>query len=188
MPRQPKDFQIAWSSIEKLVPSGYLRIGPDAVVPSRFKAVITMAVPQMLVTMEIAVVAPEMRPRVIEISLRANTATPITTTVLRQVLIDQLVREAMSKAIVPASEAPDVDPRAFGTAATAQERAQASAEQDARQAARIYSEAVASGSAAPAVAVANAMNRSRSQAARYIRKARELGLLPALGSTEAVIE
>jgi hypothetical protein len=188
MPRQPKDFQIAWSSIEKLDPSGYLRISPDTVVPSHFKAIITMAVPQMLVTMEVAVVAPEMRPRVIELSMRANTMTPITTTVLRQVLVDQLLKEAMSKAIIPASEAPEPDPRALGAATTAHERALASAEQDARQAARIYSEAVASGSGAPAVAVANTMNRSRSQAARYIRRARELGLLPALGSSEAVME
>jgi hypothetical protein len=57
-------------------------------------------------------------------------------------------------------------------------------EDDARLAAQIYSEAVAAGSRAPAVAVANALNRSRAQAARYIRRARELGLLSPLDLPE----
>lgn len=50
----------------------------------------------------------------------------------------------------------------------------------AREAARVYSDAVKRGSRAPAVAVANEMGYSRSQVARYIRRARELGLLSRL--------
>ena len=54
------------------------------------------------------------------------------------------------------------------------------ADENARRAAQIYSDAVAAGNSAPAVAVAVIMDRSRSQVARYIRRARELELLPPL--------
>jgi hypothetical protein len=178
VPRPPKDFEVAWISIEPREPKGYLRTGPDTAVPAWFGASIALEKPRAAVMIEVFVGA-DLRPYVSELTIRANVQTPITTSVLRQILVDQLLREAMAKASVPAAEmeawlatlpaaarAPGENP-SFGRA-----------EEDARRAAAIYAEAVAAGSRAPAAAVATVMNRSRSQAARYIRNARELGLLP----------
>jgi hypothetical protein len=168
VPRPPKDFEIAWVSIEPREPGGYLRTGPDTVVPALFGASFALEKPRAAVMIEVFVGA-DLRPYVAELTIRANVQTPITTSVLRRVLIDQLLREAMAKATV----------HSRGDLTVGQERGRGHVEDDARRAAEIYSEAVASGSRAPAVAVANVMNRSRAQAARYIRRARELGLLPA---------
>lgn len=54
-------------------------------------------------------------------------------------------------------------------------------DEEAELVARIYLEAVATGSRAPTMAVAHTMNRSRVQASRYVRRARELGLPPTPG-------
>ena len=168
VPRPPKDFEIAWVSIEPREPGGYLRTGPDTKVPALFGASFALEKPRAAVMIEVFVGA-DLRPYVAELTIRANVQTPITTSVLRQVLVDQLLREAMAKATVRSPNSTPVE----------EARARGHGEEDARRAAEIYSEAVATGSKAPAVAVANVMNRSRAQAARYIRKARELGLLPA---------
>jgi hypothetical protein len=189
--RPPKNFSIAWVSVERLEPGGYLETGPDTAVPSRFEASFQLASPEAAVTMEVFVGA-DLRPVVIELRIRSKVRTPVTTSMLRTVLVDQLLQAALEKATVPSSVRDEwlaeLPPGSGGAAGTtpppsADERVRGNAEEDARTAARVYKEALASGSRAPAVAVAHTMNRSRAQVARYIRRAREMGLLPALDSS-----
>lgn len=190
MARQPKHFTITSVSVEPLEPSGYLLVGPDRAVPSRFEASFQLARPEAAVTMEVFVGA-DQRPAVIELTIRSKVRAPITTSMLRSVLVDQLLQAAMAEAAVPASARDEwlatlppglANPAdaSWPSSAAAGSSASGNAEEDARTAARIYREALATGSRAPAVAVANTMNRSRAQVARYIRRARETGLLPAL--------
>ncbi|SDC74028.1 hypothetical protein [Actinokineospora iranica] len=176
MARQPKDFRIAWASAEPSAPLGYLLTGPETAIPMRFRASITLETPPATVTIEVFVGA-DLRPRVHELAIRSNTQFQITTTVLRQVLVEQLLREAVAKAEVPVSALP---PGAILGAPPQPEVAHGKAETDAQTAARVYSQAVTSGSPAPAMAVAREMGRSRAQVARYLRKARQMGLLPEL--------
>ena len=193
--RQPKNFSIAAVSVEPLEPSGYLLVGLNTAVPSRFEASFQLARPEAAVTMEVFVGA-DRRPVVIELTIRSKVRAPITTSMLRSVLVDQLLQAAMAEAAVPASMRDEwlaalppgltrpVD-TAWASSAAPMSPAGRNAEDDARTAARIYQEALATGSRAPAVAVANTMNRSRAQVARYIRRAREMGLLPALDTAKA---
>ncbi|SDC73466.1 hypothetical protein SAMN05216174_10444 [Actinokineospora iranica] len=169
------DFQIAWvSPAEPREPVNYVRTGPDTAMPIRFRASIALAVPDAAVTIEVFTGA-DMRPRINELVIRSSVQKPITTSVLRQVLVDQLLRAAVKEAEVP------VDSLSAGTVLGTQPvPATGKADEDASIAARIYREAVASGNPAPAMAVASSMGRSRAQVARYIRKARQMGLLPEL--------
>lgn len=185
--RPPKNFSIAWLSVERLEPSGYLETGPNTAVPSRFEASFQLANPEAAVTIEVFVGA-DLRPVVIELSIRSKVRAPVTTSMLRNVLVDQLLQAALEKATVPTSVRDEwlaeLPPEIVDTRRTpppsADERVRGNAEDDARTAARVYKEALAGGSRAPAMAVAHTMNRSRAQVARYIRRAREMGLLPAL--------
>lgn len=126
----------------------------------------------------------------------------ITARALRAIRLDELAREAVRKLERPVVMRPDYGPGAFqiiddpdriwashgsmrdltnpedqiwvsrpvpGTRRTPREQAEI--------AARLYAEAVASGSRAPTQAVAGQLNVSRSQASRMIRTARDLGLL-----------
>jgi hypothetical protein len=197
VPRQPKNFRIDSVSIEHLEPEGYLSTGPDTAVPFRFEAHFLLGIPEATVAIEVFVGA-DLRPVVIDLSIRSKVRTPITTSVLRQVLVDQLLHAALNEATVPASVReewlaslppqfrPQTSPAGTPREPTPspEQRTRRHSEDDARLAAQIYSEAVAAGSRAPAVAVANALNRSRAQAARYIRRARELGLLSPLDLPE----
>jgi hypothetical protein len=192
VPRLPKNFQIAWVSIDELAPRGYLSTGPNTAIPNRFQANFQLANPPAAVILEVFVEA-DLRPVATSVKVQANTKTPVTTSVMRQILIDQLVQRAVEEATVPASAReqwlatlpPGVArPTDRSDAApSADQRTRTQADDDARRAALIYSEAVARGNRAPAVAVATVMNRSRTQVARYIRRARELGILPPLGET-----
>lgn len=191
VPRLPKNFHVESMSIDLLSPRGYLATGPNTAVPRRFEAHFVLTEPDASVTIEVFVGA-DLRPVVIGLRMRANAQTPITTSGLRRVLIDQMVVRAMEKATVPASVREEwlaSLPAEFRTpaptasdnpAASAAANKRGRADADARAAAEIYLEALATGSKAPGVAVANRMNRSRAQVARYIRRARELGLLPPL--------
>jgi hypothetical protein len=126
--------------------------------------------------------------------MRTTAQSPITTSKLRQVPVDQLLQKAVEAATVPASvraewlsslptaeqELPPGRRSAQEPTLTAEERTRIQFDTDARTAAQMWSEAVASGSKSPGMAVAEGMNRSRAQVSRYIRRARELGLLPAV--------
>lgn len=173
MARQPKDFQIGWvSPVEPREPVSYMRTGPDTAIPMRFRASIALAVPDVAVAIEVFTGA-DLRPRIYELTVRSNVQRPITTSTLRQVLVDQLLRAAVKEAEIPVSSLP-----AGTVLGTPPVPATGKGDEDASTAARIYSEAVASGNPAPAMAVASVMGRSRAQVARYIRKARQLGFLP----------
>jgi hypothetical protein len=80
----------------------FLPVGPDNAVPTRFEASIHLARPEAAVTMEVFVGA-DRRPVVIELTIRSKVRAPITTSMLRSVLVDQLVQAAMAEATVPAS-------------------------------------------------------------------------------------
>lgn len=193
--RAPKHFSIGSVSVERLEPSGYVETGPGTSVPSRFEASFQLVSPEATVTIEVFVGA-DLRPAVIEMNIRSKVRTPITTSMLRNVLVDQLLQAALEEATVPSSVRdewlatmpPGIADTASRTRTTVPpssgERVRDNAEEDARTAAQIYKEALAAGSRAPAMAVAHTMNRSRAQVARYIRRAREMGLLPALESSE----
>ncbi|WP_447006649.1 hypothetical protein ACRAKI_09300 [Saccharothrix isguenensis] len=193
VPRLPKNFRIAWVSVDVLPPDGYLALTPDSAIPVRFQANFVLDEPDVAATMELFV-GPDLRPVVLSMTVKAKATAPVTTGVMRQILVDQMTRAAVEKATVPASVRdewlatlpPGFQPveQREASLPDADERVRNQADDDARRAARIYSDAVAAGNRAPAVAVANVMNRSRTQAARYIRRARELGLLPPLGSPE----
>lgn len=193
MPRLPKNFQIASVTIDELAPRGYLSTGSNTAIPNRFQANFGLEKPPAAVVLEVFVGA-DLRPVAISVKVQASTKTPVTTSVMRQILIDQLVQRAVEEATVPASTREEwlatlppgaVQPTDRSDAApSADQRTRTQADDDARRAALIYAEAVSRGNRAPAVAVANVMNRSRTQVARYIRRARELGILPPLGETE----
>jgi hypothetical protein len=191
--RTPKHFRIDMMSTEVISPISYRRSGPDTAVPSHFVASFSLGEPEVSGRIEVAVID-DVRPVVIEVAIRSRARDPITTSMLRQVLVDQLLQAAVQKATVPLSEyedwlkslpearTPAPWPREAPAAEplTAQERVRSRADEDARTAAQLYTEALASGSRAPAMAVVEKMNRSRAQVARYIRRARELGLLAPL--------
>lgn len=191
VPRLPKNFRIDWVTIERLSPGGYISTGPNTAVPNRFEAHFVLGNPEAVVTIEVFVPA-DLRPVVLELKIRSKAKAPVTTSVLRQVLVDQLLQRALEEATVSASVREEwlasLPPHVQALAAdnmsaapaSADERRRGHADEDARTAAQIYLEAMATGSRAPGVAVANKMNRSRAQVARYIRRARELGLLPPL--------
>jgi hypothetical protein len=197
VPRQPKNFRIDSVSVEHLEPEGYLSTGSDTAVPSRFEAHFVLGIPEASVTIEVFI-STDLRPVVLDLSIRSKVRTPITTSTLRQVLVDQLLNAALAEATVPATVRDDwlaslpasvqpqsrrIDPKE-APASSKDHRPSGRAGSDALMAAQIYSEAVAAGNRAPAVAVANAMNRSRSQVARYIKRAREQGLLAPLDPSD----
>jgi hypothetical protein len=191
VPRLPKNFRIESVTIETMEPRGYLPTGPDTAVPTLFQARFLLGEPQSMVTLGVMVGAEG--PVIVNLNIKASATLPVTPTSLRQMQLDLLLREAMSAAAVPASVRdewlaslpPGVVPeRNEFPAPSVGQRVQSQADHDAHMAAKIYSEAVAAGSKAPAVAVSEAMSRSRAQVARYIRRARELGLLPPLSSSE----
>jgi hypothetical protein len=123
---------------------------------------------------------------------------PITTSMLRQVLVDQLLQRAVEEATVPSvvrtewleslpiaiQQTAQRSDKAGEPKLTADERTRAQFDEDAQTAAQLWSDAVASGSRSPGIAVAQGMNRSRSQVARYIRRARQLKLLPSAAPHE----
>jgi hypothetical protein len=191
VPRPPKLFRIDSVTIEPLPPKGYLPTGPGTAVPSRFEAHFVVGAPEASVTIEVSVGA-DIRPVVVDMAIHAKVSTPITTSMLRQVLVEQLLQRAMTEATVPVEVRTEWlatlpgsvqdSARQAGSPPepmlTAAERARAQFDADARTAARVYQEALAAGSPAPTMAVAHTMSRSRAQASRYIRRARELDLLP----------
>lgn len=195
MPRPPKNFEIGAIKIDELVPTGYLPVGPDTAIPTRFHAELTLTQPEATVMIEVAV-GSDRRPTVRALKIKGSVTRPVTTSLTRHILVDQLLQAAMRHAVVPSAVREHwLESLPPGTLPADRGEAEPTpvpdlgrrdlAEYRARRAARIYADALAEGSRKPAVAVATVMNRSRGQAARYIRKARELGLLAPLKGTDA---
>lgn len=193
VPRPPTNFKISSVFVQRDqqrdgASSGPVPISATAAVPPRFRALIALERPKLAVTLDVVLTTPGNRPVVVALSMEANTQTPITTSALRGVLVDQLLAAAMAEASETIVRAPEQHPAAFRTedgqtwfGPMPFEGALADkANRRAADAALIYEAATAVANRAPAVAVATEMGVSRAQAARYIRRARELGLLPPL--------
>jgi hypothetical protein len=195
MPRAPRDFKIAAVCIEEAQRTGLIRTGPDTAVPSRFAATIELQQPELTVWIDVIVDEAGTRPRVVGLQLHVDVRASLTTSVMRRVLVDQLLTAALDEATVHVENKPGIHPAAFRAQGDPDDRVwvnppprpsvygDAALRDRAREAARIYSDAVKRGSRAPAVAAANEMGCSRSQVARYLRRARELGLLSPLENT-----
>jgi hypothetical protein len=197
VPRPTKHFLIDSVSVDPIEPKGYLSTGPTTAVPSRFEAHFVLGTPELSVTIEVFVGA-DLGPVVLDIAIRAKAHTPITTSTLRQVLIEQLLQRAVDEATVPAAfreewlaslpvAAQAMTQRSDSTqeaTLTGDERARRQFNKDAQTAAELWKAAVAAGSRRPGMAVAEQMNRSRTQVSRYIRRARALNLLPSIEPPE----
>lgn len=210
MPRAPKDFTVTSVKISK-DPSSYPRLIADGVAaPSLFAAEIDVAELPFSVTVTVVIgFGGEALAKRIEAV--ASDAGSITTSALRKVLVDQLVKAAVDEASFPVTmEARGTGSLSSGSSADASfvidgpglfgepgpityvqpdalpiTGRQQRLDERARLAASIFLQAVATGSRAPSDAVAKEMGYSRSQAARYIKHARELGLLPAMDAKES---
>lgn len=178
--------------MQRHVGGALIRTGPATAVPARFAAHVTLKQPVLTLALDVIVDQAGTRPRLVDLRITVDPRQAITTATMRRVLIDQLLQAALTAATVAIEGVPDVHPDAFRSNSDppdtawvsppprATGRGRTTPDDLAREAARIYSEAVTKGSRAPAVAVANDLRRSRAQAARYIRRARELRLLPPL--------
>lgn len=192
VPREPKDFTIDQVLVQRHERSGLIRTGPETAVPTRFSASVVLTQPELTVWMDVRVDQAGTRPRLIDLRLTTDIRAAITTSTLRRVLVDQLLQAALDRATVAVEGHPEIHPDAFRAEGEPTDhawvsppprpssRGRATPDDRAREAARIYSEAVIGGSRAPGVAVANAMGYSRAQVARYIRRARDLRMLPPL--------
>jgi hypothetical protein len=195
VPRPPKDFDIEQVSTQPTDPTVPIRTGPLTAVPARFSAEVELKQPELRLWMDVRVDQAGARPRLVGLQITSDVRGSITTSLLRRVLVDQLLHAAVEKASKPITPRPEIDPGAFEPEGAAPDtvwvsppllspgRGHATPDERARTAALLYSEAVTRGSRAPAVAVANEMGYSRAQVARYIRRARQLGLLPPLGDS-----
>lgn len=123
--------------------------------------------------------------RVTAVRVQSSAPGAVTSRALRAIRLDQLARDAVQQLESPVSMRDDIAPGAFQVAGEPADQAwispvpgrrQASPEL-AEQAARIYAAAVAEGSGSPTMAVAHRLGYSRSQASRFIKAAREAGLL-----------
>jgi hypothetical protein len=162
MARRPNDFTIARINTTPDPRARYIPVSPTSVVPDRFFAEMYLSEIGLVVGLTVRV-AIGGRPRVTEINVESSSRTPLTSTLLRRIPLESLTREAM--AAVPAGARRDGGVKSGGGDRTA-------------CAAAFYAEAQASGNQAPTVTVAAALGCSRAQASRYIRAARESGLLP----------
>lgn len=196
--RQPVDFEIGTVYTETDA-DATVRISATEAVPRTFIARIALERPKLEVELEVWMVQPGNRAVVRKLLVVANTATPVTTTTLRRVLVDPLLRAAVQAAAVPVTPRPDAHPLAFqvpgqqGTAYVGPPPPRTdrgrrdTADANAETAARIYKQAVMLGSRTPAKDVVAAMAPvSRAQVARYLRRAREeLKILAPRGSSSA---
>lgn len=203
MPREPKagNFVIKTIRPTELGSVPFVPVDADHVVPARFSLIFELSEPPLVVRITIVMEGTKPSVRHLEITRGhleygedpsvtrvVEDDGAITTTVLRQVLIDQLVRAALEKVRwpkklvsetrqtiltrLPAEVAEEayriLESSAPGRPATKTRIAQA---------ADAYKKAVAAGSKAPQKEVALAMGFSTSQVSRYLKSARENGLL-----------
>lgn len=170
-----------------------VRTSRDRTAPNLIEAVAELPGTGVTVTLSLRV-HPGGEVRVISVTVQAMEGPmgAVTTRALRAVPLDRLARDALRQLERgPVTERPDVAPHAYTWPGAPEgtfmaepppaERRPSPAEM-VGEAARIYREASATGSRAPTLAVASALNCSRSSASRLIRAARDRGLLdPAAG-------
>jgi hypothetical protein len=194
MPRPPRDFQVAEFRAQAEERSAAIRNGPQTAIPSRFTAVARLVEPPVHVSLW-AVADNDgyghVRVWRLEIeNAEAMSAGSITTSRLRELLVDQLVKRAVKELEVPWTARPEHGEDAFeipgdseatvrvGLPPAGERRALPDVSVD--EAATIYNDAVHAGNRAPTLAVARELDYSRSHASRLIREARRRGLIPAV--------
>ncbi|MGH3263208.1 MAG: hypothetical protein ACRDNS_14565 [Trebonia sp.] len=163
-------------------------------MPTRFHAQLLLA-PDMQVTMLVRVDGGG-RAKIREITVAsASVEGSITTSALRGLPLDSLLRAALDQATVKVKPRPDIDERAFQVPGDPDNQAWVSptpaptgrgkkVPQDrVARAAQVYLQALAAGSSAPGEVVAKVLGYSRATAARDIRAARNRKppLLPPVG-------
>lgn len=204
MARQSENMQVAGRFITPATgeDSIWVRTGDDTAVPGQLKALFILEEPPVQVHMKVRVDGSG-RPRVEELSLVPNDALggAITTTTMRGVAVDALMREALEHATIKVKMRPDVHALGFQVPGDPDDMVRVSPDPAAsnkgtrvprdrvERAAQIYFNALNAGSNAPAEVVAKELGYSRATAARDIRAARKRNLLPPLGeeSQPAVI-
>ncbi|TKA11730.1 hypothetical protein [Actinacidiphila oryziradicis] len=200
MARQPKDVKIAGAFVTPGERAAWVRTSDDTAVPSNIQALLHLDEPPVAVQMVITVDAGARAIiREFAVSPRERDV-PISTSLLRRIPVDYLLRVALDRASVSVKRRPDIHEGAFQLRGDPEHQAwvspappkpgrghEASADR-VQQAADVYKQALASGSRSPGMEVATAMGYSRATAARDIRLARERGLLAAAESGESAAE
>ncbi|MGH3867820.1 MAG: hypothetical protein ACRDQ4_17175 [Pseudonocardiaceae bacterium] len=82
-------------------------------MPSRFAAPIELQQPELTVWMDVIVDEAGARPRVVELQLYVDVRTSLTTSVMRRVLVDQLLTAALDEATVHVENKPGIHHAAF---------------------------------------------------------------------------
>lgn len=191
-------MQIAALYPRPAVRSRWIRTGETTAVPSLLDAEIHLIDPPVVVRLLIEV-ADDGRSRVCEFQVTpASIRDSVTTSMLRKLPIDELVRRTLERATrADLRPRPDIHPGAYQLSTDPEHQAWVSPEPQpggrgravpgsrVRRAAEIYQQAVANGDKAPTEAVAREMGYSRPTAARDVRAAREMGLLPATAGMAA---
>lgn len=196
MARQSENMQVAGRFITPATgeDSIWVRTGDDTAVPGSLKAVFLLEEPPVQVLMKVRVDGSG-RPRVEELSLVPNDpmSGAITTTTMRGVAVDALMREALEHATIKVKMRPDVHALGFQVPGDPDNMVRVSPDPAASnkgtkvpkdrvdRAAQVYLNALSAGSNAPAEVVAKELGYSRATAARDIRAARKRNLLPPLG-------
>jgi len=217
MPREPKEGTWVVEDVDVDPPTPYIQwmmVDQSAALPVRFSARFRLSEPMFVINMDLVMegsraVAQRLevvRGRVSERGFIVDAEGGVTTTNLRQILVDRLIRLAVEKArrpievlppevraavirggaVPPAVERGDASMFRIPGAPEGQFQFSPSAEghvprdsTKARvvEAARLFRRAVANGSKSPQKDVALATGMSTSQVSRYLKSARGAGLL-----------
>lgn len=194
MARQSETMQVAGRFITPDEDAGWVRTGDTTAVPTLFRAFFLLSEPPVQVHLKVRV-DPAGRAKVDELALVPNDMVggAITTTVMRSVAVDALMRDALERAAVEIELRPDFGERAFQVPGDPTNSAWVSPDpaetakgkrvsrDRVERAAQIYLDALRGGSHAPAEVVAKEMGYSRATAARDLRAARARKLLPPPG-------
>lgn len=195
--REPRDIEIAGVHVSAEQQVGWVRTGDTTAVPTRFEAKVFLADPAVVVLL-LVLVDSGGRPHVREFHVAARVPNPpITSTLMRRIPVDHLLKAAVDAASVTVKNRPDIHAGAFQLPSDPDHQAWVSPQPAPTgrgrevpvsrvvRAAEVYLQALAAGSAAPTETVASVLGYSRSSASRDIRNARKQGLLPPTGEAAA---
>lgn len=198
MVREPKDVEVATCFVTPDRNAGWVRTGDEnTAVPTRMRALLHLVEPRVEVHLVITV-SPGGRALVRDFAVTPTDVNiPVTTSLLRRIPLDFLLRTALDRVAREAMGRPDIQRDAFQLKGDPEHLAWVSPQpppsgrgrevprERVVRAAEAYKQALARGSKSPAEDVAAVMGYSRATAARDLRTARELGLLAAPGQEPA---